>query len=305
MDFVASCDSDERLWSARLFLRAVVKMPRTRHDAVAQFHLSERGSFVREGALALEAKGLGLPVVITLHGAEFEPFLERHPHLTRRVLRLADAIVALGPRSAGVVERLVTPRTKVVVIPNPVDLPADVTPAGDQPPVACFAGEIGERKGVDVLLRAWDRVQRAMPSARLVVAGPPGDVAPTERAGVTWLGPQPREEIERLLDGARVAVLPSRAEVMPMFLLEAFARGRPVVSTPVGEVESLVGAEGTLVPVDDDDALACALLAMLEDPDAATAQGTIGRARAERLFSPAIVARELEALWDEVIARRG
>ncbi len=246
---------------------------------VVHAHLSEGGSFLREGGLAAVAGLRGARVVVSLHGADFAPFAARCPRLVRAVLARADVVVALGPAGADAVAPLLGPRTRLAVVPNPVGLPPHPGPAGDRPETVVFAGEVGRRKGVDVLLAAWPRVRAARPGARLVLAGPPGDVAPPPLPGVDVLGARPRAAVGDLLAGARAAVLPSRAEVLPVFLLEAMAAARPVVATPVGEVAHLVDGAGVLVRPGDPAALAGALVDVLTDPGLATARGEAGRRR--------------------------
>src|SRR5205807_6394305 len=86
-------------------------------------------------------------------------------------------------------------------------------------------------------------------------------------------------------------VLPSRwYENQPMVVLEAFARGVPVVGTDVGGTPELVrhGTDGLLVPPDDAAALAAALTTLLDDPARARAMGKAARARAVTDFAPDI-----------------
>lgn len=191
---------------------------------------------------------------------------------------------------------------RIVVVPNPVEL-GGTTPAGDGEERVVFAGELSRLKGVDVLLAAWPAVRARRPTARLILAGPPGDVdvavTPTGD-GIDVSGTVTREEVRQLLAAGRVAVLPSLVEVLPMFLLEAMAAARPVVATPVGDVAWLVGTDAELVPVGDPDALAGAITRVLEDHDAATAAGARLRDRAEHTFAPGRVAQQLEALYDVV-----
>jgi glycosyltransferase involved in cell wall biosynthesis len=187
------------------------------------------------------------------------------------------------------------------VVPNPIEAPASVTPAGERPETVLFGGVVDRAKGVDVLIAAWDEVSSARPDARLVIAGPPGDVMPQATAGVRWLGAVPRGEIRTLLRECRLAVLPSRAEVMPMFLLEAMAEGRPVVTTPIADIPATVGSAGRMVPVEDPAALAAALVDLLSDPATATREGEALRERAVAHFSPSAIARQLESVYDEVL----
>jgi glycosyltransferase involved in cell wall biosynthesis len=107
-----------------------------------------------------------------------------------------------------------------------------------------------------------------------------------------------REELSR----ARVAVLPSRAEAMPMFLLEAMAAGRPFVSTPVGAVPELARHGGVLVPCDDVDALAAGLVKLLSQPRLAAELGARGREFCRRELASAELDAQLRELYERTAA---
>jgi glycosyltransferase involved in cell wall biosynthesis len=305
-ELVATWTPEARWWGAALVARALWGLLRGRDRPVIHVHLSVGGSFLREGAIVAVARARRLPVVVSLHGGELPEFAQRHPRLVRSVLGRADAVVALGPHSADQAAGWAPATTRIEVIPNPVELTA-TTPAAGTDEEVVFAGTLSYLKGVDVLLAAWPAVRARRPEARLILAGPPGDidVAASAGDGIAVPGTMTREEVRRFLHDCRVAVLPSRVEVLPMFLLEAMASARPVVATPVGDVAWLVGGDGHVVPVGDSEALAGAITEMLEDPAAAGATGERLRARAERDFAPATVASQLETLYDVAIEHAG
>jgi len=302
VEVVATWSPTARLWGTSLFLRAMRGfVRRDRRRPVVHVHLAVGGSFVREGAVAVAAHARGLPLVVSLHGGELPEFADRHPRLVRFVLHQADAVIALGPTSARWAEAWVTPNTPIEIVPNAVKASANAIRARDTEECAVFAGTLSRLKGVDVLLEAWPEVRSRRPDAQLVLAGPAGDVGVPPTAGVVVAGTVSRQEIRQLLDRGRVAVLPSRAEVLPMFLLEAMASARPVIATPVGDVAWLIGSDGQLVPAGNAPALAEAMTKLLEDPDAAAAAGDRLRDRAERNFAPATVGRHLEMVYDMVV----
>jgi len=302
VELVPTWTPDARCWGAALVTRALWTLLRRRGEQpVVHVHLSVGGSFVREGAVVVVARARRLPVVVSLHG-ELPDFAARHPRLVRFVLGRADAVVALGPESARQAAAWVPAGQRIEVIPNPVEL-RTTTPAGDGDERVVFAGTLSHLKGVDVLLAAWPAVRARRPAARLILAGPPGDVdvaATPPGDGIDVPGTVTREEVRQFLADGRVAVLPSLEEVLPMFLLEAMATARPVVATPVGDVAWLVGADAELVPVGDPEALAGAITNVLEDRDVATAIGARLRDRAEHTFAPGRIAEQLEALYDAV-----
>jgi len=298
--FRPSWSATSPLWSLGPFLQALTYltvMPSSRLGVV-NVHVSKDGSFAREGMLVLISAARRLPTVVTLHGGRFPEFQTRHRRLVGAVLGAADRIVALGNTARRALPESLQPRA--VVVPNAVALPAQAgPPPASCPPTALFAGEVTQLKGVDTLVAAWPAVRERVPEARLVIVGPPGDVVPVDLPGVEWRGLVGREEVQRLLQQCRVAVLPSREEAMPMFVLEAMAASRPVVATPVGEVAELVADAGRLIGVGDCGGLAAAIVELLSDGELASRVGAVGRTRIESRYGVQHVAQELERVYDQ------
>ena len=179
--------------------------------------------------------------------------------------------------------------------------------------VVAHAGSLNRRKGLDRLLAAWPRVVDAVPHARLLSAGGPGELA-EDRAfagslpnrdlpSVTRLGH--REDVPTLMHSADVCVLPSRHEGMGRVLVEAMAAGKPCVGSPAGGIPEVILHERTGLIVDDPDdpaALADALVRLARDPDLRTRFGEAGRHRARTAFDGATCT---DALLDELYALPG
>lgn len=119
---------------------------------------------------------------------------------------------------------------------------------------------------------------------------------------VTFLGF--RKDVPDLLAGVDFFVLPSRMEGLPLSILEAMARGLPVVVTPVGGVPEVVtdSVHGILVPVDDPRALAEAIGRLAESPELCKRLGEEGKRRVEEDFSFDRMAEKYEDLYMRVLA---
>jgi glycosyltransferase involved in cell wall biosynthesis len=253
--------------------RALLESPAT---DVAHIHLSERGSFLREGALIALAHRRGLIIVATIHGASFIPFARQFPWLVSAVLRRADLITCLDQETLDYV-LLSAPHVHSEILPNPVFVDDCFLPANQTQELVVFGGEIGLRKGADVLFRAWQLVARQRPEARCLMVGPAGDFAPPRAERLEVRAPVDAIGMNEILRRARVVALPARAEGMPMILTEAMSLGRPFVSTPVGGIPALAGEGGILVPVGDEVALADRLIELLNDANLARTIGERGR----------------------------
>jgi glycosyltransferase involved in cell wall biosynthesis len=131
--------------------------------------------------------------------------------------------------------------------------------------VALFAGNLIERKGVDVLVAAFSTLRARDACDRLAIAGDgllrdllAGQAAALGVAdAVEFLGPVDAATLAKLMAQTDVFVLPSRAEPLGVVLLEAMACGTPVVASRVGGIPEIV-TEGCGVLVEPDDAAALA-----------------------------------------------
>lgn len=158
-------------------------------------------------------------------------------------------------------------------------------------PVALFVGVLEAFKGADVLLDAFHVTASRVCDSELWLVGDGPWRHQLERqasslgiaARVKFLGMRPRHEVQAIMDACRCLVLPSRSEGLGRVIIEAMARGRPVVASRVGGIPSLVedGVTGFLVPSEDAAALAGALENVLGDRGAARRMGQEARRRIE------------------------
>lgn len=192
------------------------------------------------------------------------------------VLRCADRVAVLNDGAATMAKSLGAREVVTLANPGPVRRRLLHTPAGENPPLVVFAGTVGRRKGADILNEAWSRVVAVFPEAELEVYGPEGDRDVVADLGSNWRGPVAPHVVWNALKRCRVAVLPSTAEAMPMFIMEALGHGRPVVVTDVGAMAAQASGSGTVIPVGDADALAQAILAYFRSPEIATLHGDAG-----------------------------
>lgn len=270
----------------------IVRLPRS--SSVVAAHLSGGGSFLREGLLLRLARARGLATVAHLHGSSFAAFASRRARLVGWVLGAADRVVSLSDETSAVVQRTLPPH-RVHLVPNAVTMGAS---AAQEEDLVVFGGAVGRRKGVDVLLRAWAQVDA--PGWRLAVAGPvlEPDVVAGAGDDVQLLGAVPHEDLLHLLERSKVAVLPSRDEAMPVFVLEAMARGNAVVATDVGGVAPVLdGGRGMLVAAGDVEGLRDALQALVSDGALRRRLALTAWEAAGREFSADAVYPRLEDVW--------
>jgi len=239
--------------------------------------------------------------------------------LDNATARLCARLVAVSEKTSHAYERQGYPRGRIEVVYSGVELDgrgtvSDLRSELGIPHGVPLVGEVArlcDVKGQRELIEAF----ASLPEARLVLIG-----VDLERGGAF------QEELEReaerlgvrgrvvfagrrtdaaeLLGQLDVVALPSWTEGLPLVLLEAMARRRAVVATPVGGTPELVvdGETGLLVPPRDPDALAVAIRRLLADPGLRTRMGDAGYRRVAERFSADAMCRRVLELYDEVVA---
>ncbi|MED5619595.1 glycosyltransferase family 4 protein [Ideonella sp. BN130291] len=281
---------------------------------IVHVHSASGPSFWRKCAFMLPSFLFRVPVVLHMHGGGFASFYARGELPGRRrfiawVFRKATRVVALSDQWRDALQALF-PDAVIVIVPNPIQVPAEPAPLNDPPPSVLFLGAWTESKGVFDLLSAWATVQRAMPQARLQLGGAGDEQALKAFARqqgvegtVDWLGWISADDKRQALRRAWLLVLPSHAEALPMAVLEAMAAGLPIVATRVGGIPHAVrhGVDGLLVAPRDVAGLADALLAVLADEPRRRAMGTSGRQRVRDHFAADVVVPQVQALWSDLL----
>lgn len=283
-----------------LFLGAAWRIGtlRGRESRVVVVHLSQGGSFVREGLLLRLAHARGFGTVAHLHGSSFPDYAAREPARVARVLRAADSVFVLSDETRAAVLDVV-PSASSELIPNAVP---EGTPRTKEKRIV-FGGSVSLRKGVDVLVDAW-RAIADHDGWTLDIVGPVADpeVVPDSLPDAVFHGSLPHAQLMELLEAAEIAVLPSRDEAMPMFILEALARRDCVIATRVGGIPSVLGGgAGVLVDAGDAAGLAGALQELMTSDAAREELRAVGTARFQRDYSAAAVYPMLATRWRAVL----
>jgi glycosyltransferase involved in cell wall biosynthesis len=199
----------------------------------------------------------------------------------RGMIRGASGFFVPGRAAREYLRGLGVPEERIAIAPNAVDASVFgvARPVRDERPCRfLYVGRLDPEKGVDVLLRAFQRV----PGELVIVGG--GSQAEALRAQAPerarFVGDLPRDAVAREYAEADVFVLPSRSEPWGMVLNEAAAAGLPLVATDgVGAAHDLIehGVNGFRVAVDDEEALAAAMRRLAQDERFRLAAGVRSR----------------------------
>ena len=271
---------------------------------------------------------LNLPVVVTLHG--FDINVHKHEWQRDRTSfanRLYPGRLLAMSRQRGVHFVAVSESIRQRAIAYGI-APESITvryigvdrarfsfsgaPLADRARRILYVGRLVEKKGGELLIRAFAQVRSQVPRAELVMAGdgPLGarfrELAAQLGVGVQFLGSVSSAEVKRQFDSARVFCLPSvtaangDAEGLPISILEAQACGVPVVTSARGGVtEGIIpGVTGFAFAEGDVAALSERLIKLLQDDALATSMSAAAIAFVADRFDIGHCTRGLEDLYD-------
>jgi len=226
------------------------------------------------------------------------PIYEYSEPILKRIAKKLDGRIAVSRAAREHISRYFPGEYRI--IPNGVDVDLFGGPArpierfNDGRPNVLFVGRLEKRKGLRYLLEAFRWVKQAVPSARLLVVGAFDDedkkpfveyVRENHIYGVRFIGKVPEEELPRYYHTCEVFCAPSTGyESFGIVLLEAMAAGKPVVASDIPGYSDVVrsGAEGLLVPPANPEALARAIIYLLQNPALRDYMGQMGRRKAAR-----------------------
>jgi alpha-maltose-1-phosphate synthase len=290
-------------------------------------------------AAADACRELKIPYVITTHGfVEFDEFsrgfgapawqkpllemLVRRPVV--HVAQNAARVLMLSPQEEPILGSMGVDTRNLRVVSNGVDpyfaeTLADTERKGliarfnlpSDRPLMLYVGNHTANKGLDVLLRALPLMRE---KAVAVVAGAirsqeeharllaDNDISGTDER-LLFTDFVTREELRALYQTADFFVFPSRADTLPLVVLEAMASRLPVVSTTIGGIPFEVPPDaGILMKPGDPVLLATALDRLCADRSIRQTMGDAGRARVMKIFNWEKSAEQAVAIYEEILA---
>jgi glycosyltransferase involved in cell wall biosynthesis len=316
-------DLSERLaragWNVRTASNKRPKLPRMldmagavwagrRRDEVVHVDVFSGEAFLWAAVVVGLLRSLRKRHVLTLRGGSLPTFSARWPSFVRRVLAGAHAVTV----PSGFLLREMRPyRGDLIFLPNPLDLgsyPYALRRSAE--PRMIWLRAFHELYNPSLGPRVLSLVSREFPKATLTMIGPDrgdGSLARTRETSVR-LGVAdrvriiegiPKSEVGRNLAEADIFLNTTNADNAPVSVLEAMACGLCVVSTNVGGMPDYLDdqKEGLLVPPENPEAMASAVLQILKNPELAARLSRGGRRRAEGM-DWSVVLPEWENLFE-------
>ena len=214
------------------------------------------------------------------------------------------------------------PLSKIMTIPNGVDLSKwrwNIFPTchnsfgiSSSIPVIGIVANLGRVKGHTTIIDALPRIQRHFPDVKCLLVGRDdlhGEIQGYVREKhfedtVIFTGV--RHDIPEILSLLDVFLLPSLWEGFPTALLEAMAMKKPVVASDVGGIPEMVesGKTGLLIPPGDPDALAEAVIFLLQHPERASEMGEAAYNKVRQDFSLDTLVARTEEIYEHLIMKK-
>lgn len=295
------------LWQLAYFGEAAFLAGELRRAGVRHLHNHIGESSATVAMLASELGGV--PFSLTIHGP-YDFQAPAHWALGEKLSRASFTVcISEFTRSQCMIHAPLVAWDRLHVVrcgPDPAFLETEPPPLPSRPRMV-WVGRICEEKGVPVLVEAAARLADEGVEFELALVGD-GPLRRRIQAQIAARGIAKRLSITGWLDGAgvraqmaaaRVVVMPSFAEGLPVVLMEALALGRPVVTTFVAGIPELVqpGRNGWLVPPGSVDALADAMRDALQSPlERLARMGNAGREDVRRQHDPRVEIARLSAL---------
>lgn len=257
-------------------------------------------------AFSLLPKTLKPRWIVTEHGNP-ELYLGTHPQriqikrfLLKRFVRNVNSFIAVSHYVANLAENLYS-NSKFRVIYNPV-VDENIFRLAEQKVehpwfdthllVIISAGRLTQNKGFATLLQSFKIVNEQRQETRLIILGD-GELMHNLVNIANQLGISDRVWFAGFVDNpfkyfahSTIFAFPSKSEGQPLAVIEAMALGLPVVSTKILSIEEFIkyGINGILVPVDDADKMADAIISMIDNPNLRRQIGYMAAKSAKELF---------------------
>ena len=241
---------------------------------IAHIHLSEPSSAIRKLPFVFLARLWCKKVIVHFHAFSPETtFKSKYRCVYRFLFSHADRLIVLSPTWKRSVQEVFPELTNVVVVYNPCTTEPRPQKYESKKQIL-FAGTLNQRKGYADMIRAFALIAKDFPDWSIAFAGNgevEGGKALAAELGIlaqtVFLGWVNGEMKDKVFKESSIFCLPSYAEGFPMAVLDAWAYGIPVVTTPVGGMPDIAedGRNVLLFPVGDIKAMARCFRKLIEE----------------------------------------
>jgi len=254
-----------------------------------------------------------LPYLIMVHGSDVYKAgkIKAALLLMKPSIRSAEKIVAISRSLAEEVTRLQIRNDNPIIIPETIDTYKYLPPSDSaKEPYILFVGSLIPRKGVDILLNAFGKINTIFPEYKLIIIGEGSekqsllDLANTLRITdqVSFLGQCSPQVVSEWMMRSKLFVLPSREEGLGVVLLEACASGTPCIASNTGGIPDVIDSQiGVLFEAGDSEGLSAGIQSLLTDEEKWNAMSVGARKKIANRYSLQVVGEAFSALYTSII----
>lgn len=285
---------------------------KVKNSSIIHIHYSGKISASRKSVFVFIAKIYNIPVISHYHAFSYEDTLYgSKKKLYQWMFKKSEAIIVLSEYWKNKVKEFTGGKSNVLVIYNPCQ---EIHVAHNKAEnYILYAGTLNKRKGYLDLIKSFSKIEKKNQDWKLVLAGN-GEIEKGKKYAkelglensVKFLGWISGAEKNSVFEKARIFCLPSYAEGFPMAILDAWAFGLPVITTPVGGLNDiLVHQENSLIfQPGDIAALSENLDMMINDEYMRKKISEQSRIMANGIFSIGNISRKIDDLYATVSGKR-
>jgi glycosyltransferase involved in cell wall biosynthesis len=278
-------------------------------------NLGTRGSIYRKALFVFISSLLLRRTILQVHSGHLPKDLETMPKLAIKIVEFMflRSVAILGQSenvNQWIIDRFPQKVDQIHVLQNfsiPMVSLEPTALGGAKPLKMLYAGRLDERKGILDLLSACQKLDLEEDKWQLVVAGE-GALEEEIRERIRehnlernvsllpWIAD--RRELLSLIDSSDIVVLPSYAENAPLIVIESFSRGRPVLTTNVGALDTMVShaIDGFIFQPADISTLKTIIITLTKYPEKLIHLGENARCKYFREFTPEVFGKKLEEI---------
>jgi glycosyltransferase involved in cell wall biosynthesis len=285
-----------------------------------QIEVLHTHSSVDSWVASLAGKWAGVPVLVRTRHIS----VPARSHRFNRVYHFPDAVITTGEHiRRNLIEGYGLPEDRVISIPTGVD-PSRFFPRHpdlslkrflglpQESPVITLVAVLRTQKRHELIMAAAPKIIEQFPKTRFLFVGDgPGrnritQALKQQNLESYFLMTGHRQDIPEILSFTDIAVIPSLAEGIPQFLLQAMAMAKPVVATQVGGIPEIIqqGINGLLIPSEDPQALAGAVCYLLKNTNKSNELGIKAKALVEEKFTLPMMAEKVYQVYLSVYNRK-
>lgn len=277
-------------------------------------HVSEPSSAIRKGVFMLLAHLMRKKTIVHFHSFSPETTIQgKFQKVYGYLFKTADVVITLSDYWKKEVDKKFHLQNKTMVLFNPCAKISHTRSVYSKKKLILYAGAINNRKGYADLIKAFSEIADKYPDWQIIFAGD-GDIKQGEdlteclgiRRQVIFLGWVNGAVKDKIFKESTIFCLPSYAEGFPMAVLDAWAYGLPVISTPVGGLPDIAkdGDNIMLFNPGDITGLVQCLDKMISDDGLRNKIAMESCRLAEEAFNEEIINKQLGCIYEMVLTEK-